>query len=86
MLLGLYSAERIEIGKETCLLFIVMDITERKKIELEMTRLDRMNMVGQVAASIGHEIRNPMTTVRGFLQVLKNKQDHEEDIEIRYLR
>ncbi len=28
-----------------------------------------------MAASIGHEVRNLMTTVRGFLQMLQNKQD-----------
>ena len=35
-----------------------------------MARLDRLNLVGQMAAGIGHEIRNPMTTVRGYLQLL----------------
>ncbi len=81
-ILGLYSGEKIDIGGIPCLLSMVMDITERKKIEAEMNRLDRMNMVGQVAASIGHEIRNPMTTVRGFLQMLKNKEEYQKDAEI----
>ena len=34
-----------------------------------------MNIVGELAASIGHEIRNPMTSVRGFLQMLKTRED-----------
>ncbi|AFQ46160.1 PAS domain S-box protein [Desulfosporosinus meridiei] len=49
---------------------IVKDVTAQKKIEKEMTRMDQMSLVGEMAASIGHEIRNPMTTVRGFLQLL----------------
>ncbi|MCB8817199.1 two-component system sensor histidine kinase NtrB [Desulfosporosinus shakirovi] len=49
---------------------IVRDVTAQKKIEKEMTRMDQMNLVGEMAASIGHEVRNPMTTVRGFLQLL----------------
>lgn len=49
------------------------DITKRKLFESEMARLDRLNLVGEMAASIGHEVRNPMTTVRGFLQLLGNK-------------
>ena len=36
----------------------------------ELARLDRLSLVGQMAAGIGHEIRNPMTTVRGYLQLL----------------
>ncbi|OPX87310.1 MAG: Sporulation kinase E [Pelotomaculum sp. PtaB.Bin013] len=53
----------------------IRDITERKQLEKEMARLDRLNLVGEMAAGIGHEIRNPMTTVRGFLQMLEGKQD-----------
>ncbi|MCG8400064.1 MAG: PAS domain S-box protein [Firmicutes bacterium] len=53
---------------------VIRDLTERKKMEKELARLDMLNLVGQMAASIGHEIRNPMTAVRGFLQVLKEKK------------
>lgn len=52
---------------------ISRDITERKKMEAEMKRLDGLNIIGKMAASIAHEIRNPMTTVRGFLQMLGAK-------------
>jgi two-component system, sporulation sensor kinase E len=68
--LALYTAESLEIKGQTCILSILSDITERKKMEIEMMRLDRLGLVGEMAASIGHEIRNPMTTVRGFLQML----------------
>ena len=54
------------------------DITERRQLEQEMTKLDRLNVVGEMAASIGHEVRNPMTTVRGFLQMIKMKQQYQE--------
>ncbi len=40
----------------------------------QMARLDRLNIIGEMAASIGHEVRNPMTTVRGFLQYMGNKE------------
>ena len=42
----------------------------------ELARLDRLNLVGQMAAGIGHEIRNPMTTVRGYLQLLGEKPEY----------
>ncbi|MFZ3172339.1 MAG: PAS domain S-box protein [Carboxydocellales bacterium] len=55
------------------------DITERKNFEREMLRLDRLNVVGQAAAGISHEIRNPLTTVRGFLQLLGGREGHSEN-------
>ncbi|WP_255298534.1 PAS domain S-box protein [Brevibacillus dissolubilis] len=72
---GLLSTEIIEIEGEPCVLSVVTDITERCYLEKEMARLDRLNLVGEMAAGIAHEIRNPMTTVRGFLQIAKNCQD-----------
>lgn len=53
------------------------DITRRKLEEREFARLDRLNIVGQMAAAIGHEVRNPMTTVRGYLQLLGEKPEYE---------
>ena len=54
---------------------IIRDITDQKKLEKEMIRMDQLNLVGEMAASIGHEVRNPMTTVRGFLQLLGEKDN-----------
>lgn len=44
-------------------------------MEKDMVRLNQLYLVGETAASIGHEIRNPLTTVHGFLQVLKAKEE-----------
>lgn len=72
---GLMSAERLFFRGQKCALVVVNDVTERKKLEEELTRLDRLNVIGQMAAGVGHEIRNPMTTVRGFLQALDKRED-----------
>ena len=53
----------------------IRDVTEKARINTELARLDRLNVVGEMAASIAHEIRNPMTTVRGFLQLLGAKPE-----------
>ncbi|WP_088189208.1 ATP-binding protein [Desulfosporosinus sp. FKA] len=58
------------------------DITSRKVGEKEIARLDRLNLVGQMAAGIGHEIRNPMTTVRGYLQLLEEKPEYSSQKQI----
>lgn len=65
-------------GVITHFLKVAEDITERKKVEKEMERLEQLHLVGEMAASIGHEIRNPMTTVRGFLQLYRIKKELEQ--------
>lgn len=56
-------------------MLLLEDISEHRKIQKEMARLDQLNTVGEIAAGIGHEIRNPMTTVKGFLQILSQEED-----------
>ncbi|CFX43455.1 Signal transduction histidine kinase, core [Syntrophomonas zehnderi OL-4] len=79
--LGLFSAELLNINGEECTLFLFADQTERKQLELEILRLDRLNLIGEMAASIAHEIRNPMTTVRGYLQVLRYNEKFAQEVE-----
>ncbi|MEB3102916.1 PAS domain S-box protein [Ferviditalea candida] len=74
---GLLSTEVIEIQGEACILSVITDITEKSLLTKEMARLDRLNLVGEMAAGIAHEIRNPMTTVRGFLQISKTRPSPE---------
>ncbi|KON84465.1 hypothetical protein AF331_10395 [Rossellomorea marisflavi] len=40
-------------------------------------QLDKLNMVGQLAASISHEVRNPLTSSKGFLQLIREEKDIE---------
>jgi PAS domain S-box-containing protein len=60
-------------------IYLHLDITEKKRLEKEMHRLEQLNLIGQMAAGIGHEVRNPMTTVRGLLQLLGNKNIYQKD-------
>lgn len=65
----------INMAGEQCILLSHRDITDSIEMEREIKKLERFNLVGQVAAGIGHEIRNPLTTVRGFLQLFQTKQE-----------
>lgn len=58
---------------------ILRDITPEKRLEQERLRLDRLCTISQMAAGISHEVRNPMTTVRGFLQLLGKKEEYRRD-------
>lgn len=54
------------------------DLTAIKKLETEMARLDRLNLVGEMAAGMGHEVRNPLTVVRGLTQILQQRANRED--------
>jgi PAS domain S-box len=49
---------------------IVRDITERKKNEKKVINSEKLYIAGQLAAGIAHEIRNPLTSLKGFLQLI----------------
>ncbi len=72
---GLLSIEEIEFGSIKYFLEAITDLTQQKEIEKEMAKLDRLNMIGQMAAGISHEFRNPITTIRGFIQMLSERKE-----------
>ncbi|WP_078409418.1 ATP-binding protein [Priestia abyssalis] len=54
------------------------DITERKQTESLLLNSEKLAVVGQLAASVAHEIRNPLTTIRGFIQFTEeNFSNHD---------
>lgn len=50
---------------------------ELSRLQAEIANLERLSLAGQMAAGIAHEIRNPMTVVKGFLQILGAKPQFE---------
>ncbi len=72
-------SQLLDLNGKLCHITGHIDITQQKRVEKETARLDRLKLIGEMAASIGHEIRNPMTSVRGFLQLLNEKECYRED-------
>ncbi len=60
--------------KEEALVELNNMVHELSRLQSEMAKLERLNLIGHFAAGLAHEVRNPLTTVRGYLQFLsKNK-------------
>ncbi|MHB1405167.1 MAG: two-component system sensor histidine kinase NtrB [Desulfitobacteriaceae bacterium] len=57
------------------------NITDLRQQQQELAHLERLNLISQLAAGISHEIRNPLTTVRGFLQFLGTKPQYTREKE-----
>jgi two-component system sensor histidine kinase PilS (NtrC family) len=54
------------------------DLTAMKQIEEEMRKVEGLAMAGQLAAGIAHEIRNPMASISGSIQILKESLDKDD--------
>ncbi|WP_198299703.1 ATP-binding protein [Tumebacillus avium] len=55
---------------------IAKDITEQRRTQELLHRSDKLTAIGQLAAGIAHEIRNPLTAIKGFTQLLKERAQH----------
>ena len=52
-------------------LTVFRNITEKIEMEAQLRKSDTLNIIGELAAGIAHEIRNPMTALKGFIQLLQ---------------
>jgi len=58
------------LDNEPAIQIIIRDISERKKNEELLINSEKLYVAGQLAAGIAHEIRNPLTSLKGFLQLI----------------
>ena len=60
-----------ELGKTTGTVITFQDLTHIRALEETSRRQDRLAAIGRMAASIAHEIRNPLAAMRGSIQMLR---------------
>ncbi|MDR3599183.1 MAG: PAS domain S-box protein [Desulfosporosinus sp.] len=68
------SSHQVVGGYEKILLSAIRDISERKRLEKELVLSENINTIEKVAACLAHEIRNPLTSVYGFLQLAASQK------------
>ncbi len=64
-----------EMGEINGIMAAFMDVTDTKKTEEALLKTEKLSAVGQLAASVAHEIRNPLTSVKGFIQLLQRDEE-----------
>jgi PAS domain S-box-containing protein len=67
----LLSAETIYVGTDRCLLSILVDITDRRRLEEEREKVARLESVGQLAAGVAHDFNNILTAVLGNINLAR---------------
>jgi two-component system, NtrC family, sensor histidine kinase PilS len=71
--LGLSAANLETPGGRTGYLFTFQDVTDFKKLERDARLQQRLAAVGEMAAGIAHEIRNPLASMSGSIQILRHE-------------
>lgn len=71
-----------EIGNTTGVVMLFTDLTERKEMEQQIRRADKLATLGQLAAGIAHEIRNPLAGISGAVQILRDDAESDSRREI----
>ena len=70
---------RFNVITENEILVIVRDITEKKQAEKEMVQQQKLATMGHLVSGIAHEIKNPLSIISGYIQMLnKDEQDTEK--------
>jgi len=70
-----FSAVRLEPSAEdpTAFVILIRDLREVRELEEQLRRSERLAAIGRLSAGVAHEIRNPLSSIRGLAQYLKSK-------------
>jgi len=53
------------------IMFIIENLKQQIALQTELQRAEKLKVISQLAASVAHEVRNPITSINGFLQLMK---------------
>ncbi|KPV44626.1 two-component system sensor histidine kinase NtrB [Alicyclobacillus ferrooxydans] len=85
VLIDSYSDDSVDLGhgcRRGHGMYVMMkDLGDFALLDQHLQRTEKLAVIGKVAAGVAHEIRNPLTTVRGFLQVMMNRFEERQMLE-----
>lgn len=73
--------EYLDEKRQTRTILVINDLTQRKELEKQIVRNDRLAAMGEMASSVAHEIRNPLNAISTIVQQLNKDFEPKENIE-----
>jgi two-component system sensor histidine kinase AtoS len=87
MFLEIRAMPRFDQHKQLIgLIHVIRDISEQKQVDAALQRTEQLKMVGEWAAELAHEIKNPLAGIKGTVEVLVDEPNISEDDKILILK
>jgi PAS domain S-box-containing protein len=73
-----WTIVRDEFGQPYQKLVVNTDITERKRLQAELQRAAQLSFIGELAAGLAHEVKNPLAGIQGGIDILLRRRDKND--------
>lgn len=73
--------EDVENRYKIGFIWVIDEITEKKLLEEKMKETEKLTALGELSAGIAHELKNPLTSIKGFIELLENRKNDGEFLE-----
>lgn len=72
------TAYKIRYNGKMALQAIIRNVTEKNRMDYVLQKSEKLAVVGELAAAVAHEVRNPLTSIKGFIQLFAETKEFNE--------